>query len=163
MGEFERIELLRGADGLFGGEGNPGATINLIRKRPLSAPQLTVDVSGGSWDNYRMEVDATGPLGFDGALRGPMDVDYVDRKYFFKTAELDGSKIFGVLEYDLSSQTLVTVGGSMQWDNALPVFDGLPRAPYDEDAHLLRSTGLTFDWSTYNTLEQPLFEPDTVA
>ena len=84
MGEFERIEVLRGADGLFGGEGNPGATINLIRKRPLSTPQLSIDLSGGSWDNYRMEVDATGPLGFDGALRGRLDVDYSNRKYFSK-------------------------------------------------------------------------------
>ena len=157
MGEFDRVEVLRGADGLFGGEGDPGATINLIRKRPLSTPQLTVNVSGGSWDNYRTEVDATGPLSFDGALRGRLDVDYSNRKYFFKTADLDGSKVFGVLEYDLSSQTLVTAGGSMQWDNTRPVFGGLPRSSYDEDAHLPRRTGFTFDWSTYDTHTREIY------
>ncbi|MFT6327416.1 MAG: outer membrane receptor for ferric coprogen and ferric-rhodotorulic acid, partial [Crocinitomicaceae bacterium] len=31
---FERIEVLRGANGLTAGAGNPSATINFIRKRP---------------------------------------------------------------------------------------------------------------------------------
>jgi outer-membrane receptor for ferric coprogen and ferric-rhodotorulic acid len=157
MGEFERIEVLRGADGLFGGEGSPGATVNLVRKVPLSTPQLTVDLSGGSWDNYRVEADATGPLGFDGALRGRVDVDYLDRRYFFKTANLDGSKIFGVLEWDLSPQTLLTVGGSIQWDNTLPIVAGLPRDPDDNDAHLPRSTGLTSNWANYDTHTREIY------
>jgi outer membrane receptor for ferric coprogen and ferric-rhodotorulic acid len=52
LGEFERIEVLRGADGLFGGNGNPGATVNLVRKRPLAEFQTMFNVSAGSWDNY---------------------------------------------------------------------------------------------------------------
>ena len=45
----------------------------------------------------------------------------------------------------------MTAGGSIQWDNTRPVFSGLPRAGYDNDAQLSRSTGLTFDWANYDT------------
>lgn len=157
MGEFDRIEVLRGADGLFGGEGNPGATVNLIRKVPLSTPQLAFDLSGGSWDNFHLEADATGPLGFDGALRGRLDVDYLDRKYFLKTADLDGSKIFGVIEWDLSPQALLAVGGSIQWDNTRPVIAGVPLGPGNNDAHLPRSTGLTSNWANYDTNTREIY------
>jgi outer membrane receptor for ferric coprogen and ferric-rhodotorulic acid len=157
LGEFDRIEVLRGADGLFGGEGNPGATINLIRKRALSTPQLTVSVSGGSWDDYRAEVDATGPLGFDGALRGRLDGELLAQQYFYNAADRNDAKIFGVLEFDLSSQTLLAAGGSIQWVNARPVVDGLPRDLNDDDPHLPRSTGLTFEWSSYDTRTREIY------
>lgn len=71
LAQFERIEVLRGADGLFAGNGQPGASINLIRKRPRHDPTLRVSAWAGSWENHRVEVDTTGPLAFDGALRGP--------------------------------------------------------------------------------------------
>jgi outer membrane receptor for ferric coprogen and ferric-rhodotorulic acid len=157
LNEFDRIEVLRGADGLFGGDGDPGATINLIRKRALYTPQLTLSLSGGSWNNYRVEADVTGPLGFDGALRGRLDVAFVDRKYFYDTASLDRTKIFGVIEYDLSPHTLVTVGGSMQWDNALPFVGGMPRASNGEDPHLPRNSGFTFNWASSNTRTREIY------
>ena len=151
LSEFDRMEVLRGADGLFGGDGNPGATINLIRKRALSTPQATVSVSAGSWNNYRVEGDVTGPLGLDGALRGRLDVSFLDQQYFYDTADLQRTKIFGVVEYDLSLDTLLVLGGSFDWDRARPFVGGLPRYFNGEDPHLARSTGLTFDWANYDT------------
>jgi outer membrane receptor for ferric coprogen and ferric-rhodotorulic acid len=157
LGEFDRIEVLRGADGLFGGNGNPGATINLIRKRALDAPQLALSLSGGSWNNYRLEADVTGPLGLNGALRGRLDLAFVDRKYFYDTANLQRAKIFGVVEYDLSADTLVATGGSMQWENSLPLVGGLPRYYNGVDPRLPRSTGLTFDWANYDTRTREIY------
>jgi outer membrane receptor for ferric coprogen and ferric-rhodotorulic acid len=151
LGEFDRIEVLRGSDGLFGGNGNPGATVNLIRKRPLSESQLVFDVSTGSWDNYRAEVDATGPLQPDGSLRGRVDIDLAARRYFYETAKLRRGKLFGTLEYDLTTGTLVTVGASYERVDALPFVSGLPRYFNGVDPHLPRNTGLTFDWATYDT------------
>lgn len=34
MDMYERIDIVRGANGLLGGTGDPSATVNLIRKRP---------------------------------------------------------------------------------------------------------------------------------
>jgi outer-membrane receptor for ferric coprogen and ferric-rhodotorulic acid len=157
LSEFDHIEILRGADGLFGGNGNPGATINLVRKRPLSEPQATFNVSDASWSNHRAEADVTGPLGFAGALRGRLDIDFVDRKYFYDTASLRRGKLFGALEYDLDPGTLITVGGSDERVDALPFVGGLPRYFNDQDPHLPRTTGLTFDWATYDTRTRELY------
>lgn len=33
MAIYERVEILRGANGLLHGAGNPSATVNLVRKR----------------------------------------------------------------------------------------------------------------------------------
>jgi len=157
LSEFDHIEVLRGADGLFGGNGNPGATINLVRKRPLSEPQMTLNVSAGSWSNFRAEADVTGPLGFDGALRGRLDIDSADRRYFYDTASLEREKIFGVLEYDVNPGTLITVGGSYERVDALPFVGGLPRYFNDLDPHLPRNTGLTFNWAKYDTRTRELY------
>ena len=151
LGEFDHVEVLRGSDALFGGLGNPGASVNIVRKRPLDTDEAQFTAFGGSWNNYRAEADVTGPLGFDGALRARLDVVFGDRDYFFKLASLERKKVFGVLEYDLTTRTLLTVGGSYQWDNALPFVNGLPFYADGSDARLPRSTALAFDWARYDT------------
>jgi outer-membrane receptor for ferric coprogen and ferric-rhodotorulic acid len=157
LGEFDRLEVLRGADGLFGGNGNPGATVNLVRKRPLSETEVMFNVSGGSWNNYRAEIDVTGPLAFHGALRGRMDFDLADCRYFYETANLKRGKLFGALEYDLTLNTLVTVGGSYERVDSLPMVSGLPRYFNGVDPHLPRSTGLTFNWASYDTKTREIY------
>jgi outer-membrane receptor for ferric coprogen and ferric-rhodotorulic acid len=151
LGEYDRIEVLRGADALFGANGDPGATVNLVRKRPLETPTAVLTVSGGSWRNYRAEADVTGPLAFDGALRGRLDVVYGQRDYFYERANLQRKKAFGVLEADLTASTLLAVGGSYSWDRALPFEGGLPMLGDGTDAHLPRSTSYTFDWGVFHT------------
>jgi outer membrane receptor for ferric coprogen and ferric-rhodotorulic acid len=151
LSEFDHIEVLRGADGLFGGNGNPGAAVSLVRKRPLATPALDLNVSAGSWNDYRVGVDATGPLALDGALRGRIGGVYLDRGYFYKTAYLKRRKIFGILEYQITAATTLTLGGSYQADDALPFTNGLPFNLDGSDPHLPRETSLTTDWSYYRT------------
>jgi outer membrane receptor for ferric coprogen and ferric-rhodotorulic acid len=151
LGEYDHVEVLRGSDALFGGLGNPGASVNIIRKRPLATDEAMFSAYAGSWNNYRAEADVTGPLGFDGALRARLDVVFGDRDYFFTPARLERKKAFGVLEYDLTTRTLLTVGGSYQWDNAVPFVGGLPFYADGSDAHLPRSMALAFKWSRYDT------------
>jgi outer-membrane receptor for ferric coprogen and ferric-rhodotorulic acid len=151
LGEYDHVEVLRGSDALFGGLGNPGASVNIVRKRPLDTYEAQFSAYGGSWNNYRAEADVTGPLGFDGALRARLDAVIGDRDYFFKPASLERKKVFGVLESDLTSRTLLTVGGSYQWDNALPFVNGWPAYADGSDAHLPRSMALAFNWSRYDT------------
>jgi outer membrane receptor for ferric coprogen and ferric-rhodotorulic acid len=151
LGEYDRVEVLRGSDALFGGVGNPGASVNLVRKRPLATPEAMFSAYAGSWNNFRAEADVTGPLGFDGALRARLDVVIGDRDYFFKPASLERKKIFGALEYDLAAGTLLTVGGSYQWEHAVPFLEGWPMYANGSDAHLPRDMALGFDWSRYDT------------
>jgi outer-membrane receptor for ferric coprogen and ferric-rhodotorulic acid len=151
LGEYDHVEVLRGSDALFGGVGNPGGSVNIVRKRPLDTNEALFSAYAGSWNNYRAEADVTGPVGFDGALRARLDVVFGDKDYFFKPASLERKKIFGVLECDLTARTLLTVGGSYQWENAVPFILGWPLYADGSDAHLLRSVALAFNWSRYDT------------
>ena len=151
LGEYDHIEVLRGSDALFGGVGNPGATVNLIRKRPLAQSEVTFSAHAGSWNNYRVEADASGPIALDGSLRARLDLVLGDQDYFFQPARLGRRKIFGALEYDLTSTTLLTLGASYQWDHALPAIGGLPSYPDGSDARLQRELALSFNWSRYDT------------
>jgi outer-membrane receptor for ferric coprogen and ferric-rhodotorulic acid len=151
LSEFDHIEVLRGADALFANNGNPGATVSLVRKRPLRSPQFTFDTWVGSWNNTRAEADATGPLAFDGALRGRVDGLYTDRDYFYDSSSFRRRRLFAALDYDLTPITMVTVGGSYQWDDALPFVSGLPRNQDGSDPNLSRKTALTFNWASYRS------------
>ena len=151
LSEFDHIEVLRGADALFGAGGNPGATVNLVRKRPLQSFEVMFNATAGSWNNYRAEGDITGPIAFDGAVRGRLDAVYSHRDYFFDGASLARKNLFGALEYDLTSQAVITAGGSYAWVYSHPFEGGLPLFPDGSDPHLPRRTGFTFDWERLHT------------
>jgi outer-membrane receptor for ferric coprogen and ferric-rhodotorulic acid len=151
LSEFDHVEVLRGSDALFSSNSDPGGTVSLVRKRALSTPSFEMTETLGSWNNYRIELDATGPLTDNGALRARADVVYATRDYFFDQAHLNRKKAFAVLEYDFTPTSTLTVGGSYQWDDALPLFSAIPVYSDGSDAHLPRSTSLTFPWSYYNT------------
>lgn len=152
MAQFERVEVLRGADGLFSGAGEPGGRVNMVRKRPTSTPQVQASVSTGRWHTHQAQLDIGGPLAFDGKLRGRMVTSYTDQGYFFDGAR-DGRKtlVYGIIDADLTSSTRLTIGGSYD-DQSLPYFAyGLPRYASGQDLHLPRDTYLTPAWSYYDT------------
>jgi TonB-dependent siderophore receptor len=151
LSEYDHLEVLRGSDALFSGNSDPGGTVSLVRKRPLSTPSYLMSTTLGSWNNYRVELDATGPLTDDGALRARTDIVYATRDYFFDRAHLDRKKLFAVIEYDVTPRGTLTAGATYQWDNSLPL--ETPALVNDDGspAHLPLSTGLTFPWAFYNT------------
>jgi len=148
---YDHIEVLRGSDGLFGGTGEPGGAINLVRKRALADPQLKFTTSAGSWDTYRTEVDVTGPLAFDGALRGRLAASVEDKRYFYGGADSDKHVFYGTLEADLSPDTTLSVGGIHEWRDMDGYWEsGLPRYTTGAPLGLSRSDKLSADWSTNN-------------
>lgn len=148
---YDHVEVLRGSDGLYGGTGDPAGTINLVRKRALDHSQVIVQTSAGSWDNYRQEVDVTGPLGFDGKLRGRVAMAYEDKKAFYDNYDSEKHVVFGTLEADITPDTLVTVGGSYEWRDIDGYWDeGLPRYVTGDPLGLSRHTSTSADWSSGN-------------
>jgi outer membrane receptor for ferric coprogen and ferric-rhodotorulic acid len=67
---FDRVEVVRGANSMMTGTGNPSATVNYVRKRPTDTFQATGALQYGSWDDYRLEADVAGPLNKAGTVRG---------------------------------------------------------------------------------------------
>ncbi|MGE4323353.1 MAG: TonB-dependent siderophore receptor [Sphingobium sp.] len=147
MAQFDRVEFMRGVDGLFSGTGEPGGTVNLVRKRPSGERHVNLSVSAASWNNYRAEADIGGPLTDDGRLRGRFGVAHEDREYFYDIAQTRKSVAYGSIEADLDENTLLTLGGSYQTSKGTLSVGGLPRYSNGADIHLPRGTALTTDWS----------------
>ncbi|MFK0090539.1 TonB-dependent siderophore receptor [Pseudomonas sp. NPDC090755] len=142
MAIYDHVEILRGADGLYSGNGEPGGSVNLVRKRPTAFNQFSVTQSVGSWDNYRTELDVSGPLGFDGRLRGRSVIVYQDRNSYIDKFDADRQLFHGVLEADITDSTLVTVGYTHDRLNSSDQAYGLPRYSNGDDLDLPRSTFL---------------------
>ena len=67
---YDSIEIVKGADAVTNALGDPGATINYVRKRPTQDFQAEGGISYGSWDTKRYEADISGSLTQDGRVRG---------------------------------------------------------------------------------------------
>lgn len=94
----------------WGGTGDPGGIVNLVRKRPLDSYLLKFNTSAGTWDNYRSELDLTGPIAFDGKLRGRVVAAHTDRQYFMDNRSTEKPFLYGIVEADLTDDTMLTLG-----------------------------------------------------
>lgn len=64
---LQSIEVLKGPAQLYG-RIEPGGLVNLTTKKPLDIPYYSLEQRFGSYDLYRTEWDATGPLNKDKTL-----------------------------------------------------------------------------------------------
>ncbi|MBK4215916.1 TonB-dependent siderophore receptor [Paracoccus caeni] len=153
MALYDHIEIVRGATGLMQGAGEPGASINYIRKRPTEDFQNIASVSLAYPKGARIESDVSGPLNADGTIRGRL-VSVVDSR----DGVLDGYTkdryvFFGALEADLTENTLLSAGISYQKTKADGVtWGGLP--PFFTDGGLIdweRGASIGTDWTYVDT------------
>lgn len=159
---YERVEIIRGANGLVTGSGDPTATINLIRKRANSMElKGSVGVSAGSWNNFRQEVDVSSGLSAEGAVRGRVAAAHYDRDSFIDRYGQEKTSFYGTVEADLTENTLLRAGveiadtksrGSIN-TNAAPYYfaDGSKVNPSRG------MTGMTAKWSGWPLDEETYF------
>ena len=133
MAIYDRVEVLKGATGLLTGMGDPGATINLVRKKPTRALAGSATLGVGSWVTYRAEVDVGGPLTESGRVRGRVVGAYQDKHSNVDHYQRSNQVFYGILEADLDDSTLLTVGADYQ--------DSDPRGSSWGGIPLLDSTG----------------------
>lgn len=156
---YERVEVLRGANGLLSMTGNPSATINFVRKRPGRDLAGSVLLTGGTYDTKRVEGDLTLPLEAGGKVRSRIVGAYQDVGSYLDRYTGKRSVLYGVVEADLTPTTTLSVGYQRQ-DNrtdgglwgALPLYttEGTP-------TDLPRSTSTSAEWTRWNTLDQQIF------
>ncbi|QVQ28502.1 TonB-dependent siderophore receptor [Achromobacter deleyi] len=150
MAVYERVEILRGANGLMHGAGNPAATVNLVRKRPQREFSFNGLVSAGSWDRYRAEADLGGPLNDSGSARGRVVSAVEDRGYFYDVADQQSALLYAIGEVDLGPRTVLSAGVQTQRIRSTPNMAGVPRYKDGGDIGLPRSTFLDVAWGRFN-------------
>lgn len=156
---YERVEIVRGANGILTGVGTPSATINLIRKRPTRTFGGTASVTVGSWDYYRGEVDLNVPLNQDGSVRSRWVVAPQKRHSFRDRYEEEKYALLGVIEADLGRDTVASVGYQRQrnapkagiW-GTVPLFNAAGGV-----ADLPRSINFSPDWTRWSRESGTLF------
>lgn len=150
---YDHVEIVRGATGLMQGAGEPGASINYIRKRPTDYFRGETAAGIAYPLGARVEGDVSGPLNEVGTLRGRL-IGAIDSR----EDTLDGYKKdkyigFGTLEFDLTDNTLLNLGVSRQstrTDNV--TWGGIP--PYDSNGDLVDwpwGFNLGADWTYLDT------------
>ncbi|WP_231964753.1 TonB-dependent siderophore receptor [Paracoccus aminovorans] len=154
---YDRVEVLRGAEGLFSAAGEPGGTINLARKRPTDQMRSSLSLAYGSWNNRRIEADIGGPIGFDGRLRGRVIGVWQDRDQFYAPADEEKQVLYGILEYDLTPDTTISGGVSYQRQQGINWMSGLPTYIGGGQLGLPRDVALNVDWADRNTTIRETF------
>jgi outer membrane receptor for ferric coprogen and ferric-rhodotorulic acid len=156
---YDRVEVLRGADGLNAATGNPSATVNFIRKRPTYDFQASGDIAYGSWDTKRIDVDVSGPLNKAGTVAGRLVAVHEDGKYYIDRYKPSKDIVYGVVDANLTPTTLATLGFSYennrsdgaQW-GGLPLLDANGnQLSYGVGASMAPS------WAYFNTQEERAF------
>jgi outer membrane receptor for ferric coprogen and ferric-rhodotorulic acid len=159
MAPYDRIEIIKGATGLMTGAGDPSATVNLIRKRPTSTFKASVSGTVGSWDNYRSEGDISGPLSASANVRGRLVGVYQDRSAYVDHYRNTRDIAYGIVEADLTPDTLVTVGIDQQDTRSRGAsWTGFPMYYSDGSrTDFSRSFNPATDWSRRDFTNQTLF------
>lgn len=162
---YERVEVVRGANAIMTGVGNPSATVNYLRKRPTAQFQMNASASAGSFDMWRLEADVSGPLSPDGALRARIIAAHEERDSHLDYNKVNRDVFGGLLAWDIAPGLTATIGYLRQ-DNradgvlwgALPlVFSDGSRIPY------ARSASTSAPWTYANVVNQSAFGELTYA
>lgn len=159
MALYDRVEVVRGASGLMSGIGLPGATINLIRKRPTRAFQASARAEVGSWNYYRAEADISTPMNEAGTLRGRLTAAYQQNDSYIERLKEKKKIVSGIVEADIAPSTLATFGFTYQDQDATGhARAGLPK--FFSDGSLTnwsRSKSAAASWAASDRETQTLF------
>ncbi len=142
LAPYEQVDIVHGANGLMSGAGNPSATVNFIRKRPTYDPQAKIDVTAGSWDKRRVDIDVSGPLTDSGNVRGRVIYANENGNSYLDRYAREKNIFSGLLAFDLSDSDTLTLGYEDQKTNAngsswgaLPLVDGNGNAIHYSSIH----------------------------
>jgi outer membrane receptor for ferric coprogen and ferric-rhodotorulic acid len=124
---YERVELTRGPNPLFTGEGSPGGSINLVRKRPGMVEQQSVVLEGGSFDRLSAKADISTPslFGSSIAFRGIASMRREGAHYDNYVA--DSGLLYGIFDVSLGEAARLEVGIQYNYSLQDGLYFGVPR------------------------------------
>lgn len=153
---YDRVEIMRGPSGVFQGVGEPGGTINLVRKRAPSSLAISAEALVGSWQQKRAQVDIGGALNDSGSIRGRAVAMINDANSFVDLINTQRWLMFGTLDFDIAENTTLTVGGTWQQGHGRNA-RGLPAYADGTMPDVPRSTYIGAQWDHSETRSADLF------
>ncbi|MBE9016324.1 TonB-dependent siderophore receptor [Chroococcidiopsidales cyanobacterium LEGE 13417] len=111
LSSVERVEVLKGPASVLFGLGNPGGSINIITKRPLSEPFYGVDATVGSYSFYRGAIDLSGPLNDAKTVSYRLNTAYRNSDSFIDFYNSEHFNISPVVSVAIGERTNLTIEG----------------------------------------------------
>lgn len=156
---YERIDVVRGANGILTAIGVPSATVDMIRKRPQREFAASVALTAGSWNLWRGELDLNAPLNSDGSVRSRLVVAPQTKESFRDRYQEDKTALLAAIEADLGNATVATVGFQRQRNvPKAPIWGTIPRFAADGGlANLPVSTSFSPSWTRWERTSSTLY------
>lgn len=157
---YDRVEVVRGANGLMTGAGDPSASLNMVRKRAYSKDLTgSVDLSAGTWDTYGVQADVSTALNEEGTIRARLVGETNEGDTWVDMNANKRQTLYGTMDIDLTPDTTLWFGLSHQQSNAdSPMWGGLPIWYADGGrTRWSRSKTTAADWTKRDTLYKTYF------
>ena len=137
---YDHIEVVRGATGLTQANGEPGGTVNAVRKRPTGERIIQGEVQIDRFGKVRTTGDFSGRLNDEGTLRGRAVVALERDKNFKDRVKGGNATLYGVMDASVGDNTKITWGGLYQRKHTKPDDWGVA-------LNLPRDTYLGYNWN----------------
>lgn len=156
---YDKVEVIRGANGLLTSTGNPSGTINYVRKRPTNDLQVSTELWVESWNKRRVEADVSGPLTDSGAWAGRLVAAGQSAESHLDHYENDRTIFYGVLDGQVGPKTTMTFGYTKQDNESTGVLWGALPLLYSDGTQtdFDVSTSTTMDWTRWETHAETAF------
>jgi len=137
---FDRVELIRGANGLLTGVGNASGTINYVRKRPTNHDGGEIVARAGSHDFMRAALDYNKVLTASGAWAARLVVAHEDKDSYLRALHNRRTTLYGVIEGQIGPAGVLTAGFTFT--------DSLQRSPMWGSLTLMRADGTQVEFDS---------------
>ncbi|KAF7764278.1 outer-membrane receptor for ferric coprogen and ferric-rhodotorulic acid [Pseudoalteromonas citrea] len=159
---FERVEIVRGANGLLTGAGEPTATVNLVRKRAtITDLEAHIGLSAGSWNNRRAEIDIANAITEEGNVRARFVAAHYDTDSHVERYGQEKTSVYTTLEADLTDYTLLRVGAEYADTASRGAINTHSQPYFNSDGSRFNGkssdTGMTAKWSGWPLKEHTYF------
>ncbi|NEU76145.1 TonB-dependent receptor [Hassallia byssoidea VB512170] len=111
LSSIDRVEVLKGPASVLFGLGNPGGSINLVSKRPLSEPFYAIDATVGTYSYYRGAIDLSGPLNDSKTVLYRLNTAYRNSGSFVDFYNGEHFNISPVVSVAIGERTNLTLEG----------------------------------------------------
>lgn len=156
---YERVDVVRGANAIMTGVGNPSATINYLRKRPTAKFQANASAYAGSFDMWRLEGDVSGPLNASGSIRARVIGAHEERDSYLDYNKVNRDVVGALLAWDITPSLTATIGYSRQDNRAQGILWGALPLVYSDGTRIPypRSASTAAPWTFANVVNQSSF------
>ena len=122
---IQQIDVVKGANSILYGFNDPGGLINYITRAPQAEAAYSVSQTVGSYDYYRTEADATGPL--FGETNYRLMASYTNAGSHLENGKEDMIFVNPVIDFAVSEKTRVLVDYEYRRTNSRYQRDAYPQ------------------------------------